>query len=95
MNSVAASLKVEGLVQGVGYRYFCHRKAKTLGLSGWVRNEPDRSVSVFVEGDRSLIESLIEDLKVGPHSSQVTNINIKWKVFTGAHLDFQIQMTHR
>jgi len=94
LNSVAVSLKIEGLVQGVGYRYFCQRKATTLGLTGWVRNEPDRSVSAFVEGDRSLIESLIADLKVGPHSSQVTNIHVEWKTFSGEHLDFQIRMSH-
>ncbi|MBI4720187.1 MAG: acylphosphatase, partial [Chitinivibrionia bacterium] len=61
LNSVGAHLRVCGLVQGVGYRYFCLRKALSLQLTGWVRNESDGSVSVLVEGDRGAIEALIED----------------------------------
>ena len=44
------SLKVRGKVQGVGYRASCSQVAKELDLSGWVRNLPDGSVEIQVEG---------------------------------------------
>ena len=40
MSSVGAELRVSGMVQGVGYRYFCYRKANDLGITGWVKNQP-------------------------------------------------------
>ncbi|MFQ6008548.1 MAG: acylphosphatase, partial [Candidatus Zixiibacteriota bacterium] len=65
MNSAGVQLRIQGVVQGVGYRYYCLRKAREFGLKGWVKNNPDGSVSVVAEGDRSLIEDLIKELKVG------------------------------
>ena len=41
---------VRGRVQGVGFRWFVEREAHILGISGWVRNNPDSSVEVFAMG---------------------------------------------
>lgn len=70
---------VEGLVQGVGFRWFVYRKAEVLGLTGWVRNLYNGSVEIEAEGDRSLLEELIKEVKVGPRSARVTNLTIEWK----------------
>ena len=69
---------VEGLVQGVGFRWYTARHAQTLGLQGFVRNLFDGSVEVEAEGDRSLLEELIAVLKVGPRSAHVRNLRIEW-----------------
>lgn len=75
---VRVHIVVEGLVQGVGFRWFTARHAQTLGLQGFVRNHFDGSVEVEAEGDRSLLEELIAVLKVGPRSAQVRNLRIEW-----------------
>ncbi|HUN65476.1 MAG TPA: acylphosphatase [Bacteroidota bacterium] len=75
---VRADIVVEGLVQGVGYRYFVARHAERYHLSGLVRNQPDGSVRVVVEGDRSSVENLVSDLKVGPRSAQVRDLRLTW-----------------
>lgn len=93
MSSVGASLKVLGHVQGVGYRYYCHRAAQKLGLTGWVKNMPDGSVEAYVEGERGDIESLIVELKLGPPSSSVSDVQVKFEKFSGEFVDFQIRMT--
>lgn len=90
MSSVAAELTVSGVVQGVGYRYFCHRRARDLNLTGWVKNNYDGSVSAYVEGDRGLIETFIVDLKTGPSSATVTDINVRWLPFTGKYHSFEV-----
>ncbi len=90
MSSVAAELLVRGLVQGVGYRYFCYRSATNLNLKGWAKNNPDRSVTAYVEGDRSAIEDFIKDIKIGPPSASVTDVIVKWSDFTGKYDSFDI-----
>jgi acylphosphatase len=67
-----------GLVQGVGYRWFVARRAQSLGLSGFVRNLYDGTVELEAEGERSLIEELIKESRVGPRSAQVTKLIIEW-----------------
>lgn len=48
-----------GRVQGVGFRYYAVNKANQLGLTGWVRNLPDETVEMEVEGTEQQIDELI------------------------------------
>lgn len=54
-----------GCVQGVGFRYRAYHAANLFGLTGWVRNDYDGSVTMEVQGDRSSIDSLLEKLGQG------------------------------
>ncbi|MDL1893071.1 acylphosphatase [Sphingobacteriales bacterium CHB3] len=77
--SVRVHIVVEGLVQGVGFRWFVLRKAESLGINGWVRNLYNGNVEIEAEADRSLLEEFIKEIKVGPRSAHVTNVRIEWK----------------
>jgi len=90
MSSVAAELVINGFVQGIGYRYFCYRKAVNLNLTGWVKNNPDGTVQTFVEGERGAIEAYIKELKIGPPASSVTDIKVKWYDYSGEYDKFNI-----
>ncbi|HIE31169.1 MAG TPA: acylphosphatase [Methanosarcinales archaeon] len=68
---------VTGRVQGVGFRYFTVRQAQNLGLSGWVRNLPDGRVEAAVQGHDNDVETLINLLRIGPASSEVTDVKIE------------------
>ena len=70
---------VEGLVQGVGFRWFVARRAQALGIRGFVNNLYDGNVEIEAEGDRSLLEELIGEVKRGPRSAHVTNLRLEWK----------------
>lgn len=48
-----------GRVQGVGFRYYAANKANQLGLTGWVKNLPDGTVEMEVQGEEPLIDQLI------------------------------------
>ncbi len=54
-----AVIRLYGIVQGVGMRYFIWREARKLGLNGFVRNLEDGSVEIVVEGDEERINSLV------------------------------------
>ena len=83
MSSVGALIEVSGVVQGVGYRYYCIRKARAMELAGWVRNNDNGSVSVMAEGERGIIEALVKELTIGPPASNVTDVRVLWQEFTG------------
>ncbi len=78
MNSCGVRLAISGVVQGVGYRYFVYRAATQMSLTGYTRNMPDGSVIVEAYGDRSQLEILIKELKVGPRSASVSAVDITW-----------------
>jgi len=91
VTSVGAELRVKGLVQGVGYRYFAVQRATTLGLTGWVCNEPDGSVLVLAEGDQGAISDLVSELKAGPASAAVSDVAVTWREFTGRYSSFDVR----
>ena len=65
---------VRGRVQGVGFRWFVEREAHTLGIAGWVRNNPDSSVEVFAMGSREQLAGLRSRLRAGPRAARVDDV---------------------
>lgn len=57
-------LRVEGVVQGVGFRPFVHGLATRLGLAGCVRNDV-RGVLIEVEGDAEAVGAFVAQLRSG------------------------------
>lgn len=88
---VRAHIVVEGLVQGVGFRWFTARRAQALGVRGFVRNLMNGSVEIAAEGERSLVEELIAALKVGPRSAHVRDLHIEWRTPEQETRDFEIR----
>jgi acylphosphatase len=84
---------VEGRVQGVGFRYFVVEMAELLGLYGWVRNRWDETVEVVAEGERAVLEKLLEALKRGPRSAFVSNVKVDWEKPSGEFHHFRVAMT--
>lgn len=68
-------LKIEGRVQGVGFRHFTKQNALSFDLKGWVKNLPDGSVEVVVSGARDNVEEMIGRLKKGPITAQVSSVD--------------------
>ena len=88
---VCVEIYVRGRVQGVNYRAFTQEAAKRLGLSGYCRNLPDGRVEVRAEGERDLIENLIERLRVGPSRARVDDLEIVWKPAENTTGEFSIR----
>ena len=80
-----------GLVQGVGFRYFVYGKAKELELVGFVKNQYDGTVLTVVEGEKSKIEILFDQLRIGPMHSDVRDIKISWKAYSAEFANFEIR----
>jgi len=67
---------VRGRVQGVGFRWFVEREAHLLGVSGWVRNNPDGSVEVLAQGTPEQLAGLHGRLREGPRASRVEDVQV-------------------
>ena len=81
---------VEGMVQGVGFRYFVINYAEELQLTGWVRNLWDGRVEVMAEGPRTALETLHKHLQEGPRGAQVTKVDVQWQAATNEFKDFRV-----
>ena len=88
---VRAEIIVNGLVQGVGFRYFVYSKADNLGLNGYVKNFYTGEVYTVVEGEKYLIEDFFEKIKIGPMSAHVKNASINWTEPTYEFTRFEIR----
>lgn len=88
-----ASLRatVRGRVHGVFYRAFVESCAGELQLTGCVRNQPDGSVEVWVEGERQKLEKLVERLKTGPPAARVEDVLVEWAEYTGEFSGFSVR----
>jgi acylphosphatase len=71
---VARRVIVRGRVQGVGYRYAMIEAARTLRVSGWVRNRRDGTVEALVQGEPEAVEHLLAWCHSGPPSARVTAV---------------------
>jgi acylphosphatase len=69
-------VRLEGRVQGVGFRYWTERAASDLGLDGWVRNRRDGGVEAVFSGDADRVTEMLERAKQGPPSARVDFVKV-------------------
>jgi acylphosphatase len=65
------SIIVSGKVQGVFYRASTEKEAKKIGVTGFVRNEPNGNVYIEAQGTEAQLEELIKWCKRGPERARV------------------------
>ena len=74
----------------VMFRDFAKRKARGLGLTGFVKNSADGSVGIVAEGDENALRQFIELLREGPLFARVENIMIDWEKPSFEFTSFEI-----
>ena len=80
----AVSVRVDGRVQGVWFRWYAVEEAERLGVRGWIRNEPDESVSGHFEGPADAVDALVAWCGRGPSSASVHHVAVTPARTTGA-----------
>ena len=70
-------IRVTGRVQGVWYRGWTVDQARSLGLSGWVRNRRDGSVEILAEGSDEAIAELVRRCHDGPPAARVERVEVE------------------
>src|SRR5690348_208234 len=73
----ACSIRVRGIVQGVGFRPFVYRLAEVHCLAGWVLNG-DHGVEIFLEGEETALSAFTQDLKTQvPPAAHISEIDVQ------------------
>lgn len=70
-------LRIKGKVQGVWYRASARRKAEELGLSGYVRNEPNGAVYAEAEGEEASLQAFVRWCEEGPEQARVEQVDVE------------------
>ena len=84
-------IRVEGHVQGIGYRAFAQRHAVRLGISGHASNRPDGLVEIIAQGDNASVTIFIDLLRQGPDPGTVRNLTTIERTPAATHDGFKIR----
>jgi acylphosphatase len=90
MSQIRVRLVIEGRVQGVWFRESTRRQAVSLGVNGWVRNKPERTVEVLAEGPEDAVRKLISWCHRGPSAASVTRVQETEEAWNGEFDSFEI-----
>lgn len=82
---------VSGMVQGVFFRYHTRELAQRLGVHGWVRNTRDDQVEAVFEGEKEVVERMLNFCRRGPSGARVTNVEVKRENYRGEFSGFEVR----
>ncbi len=86
----AVEIVVAGRVQGVAFRWQANEEAERLGVTGWVRNEPDGTVRCHAEGSAQAIDRFVDWCRRGPRFAVVDRVDVR-EVEPAGHGSFEIK----
>lgn len=82
---------VSGKVQGVGYRAFVESVARERGVTGWVKNNPEKgTVEVLFQGIPDVLKECTLDLHIGSVLSRVESVAVDWRTPKEQFDDFKV-----
>lgn len=87
---IAKRMTVIGKVQGVYFRASTKQQAYLKDLRGWVRNHPDGSVEIHVEGKTDNVYQLVDWAQTGPRLAEVIQVKVSSSTLEG-YQDFEIR----
>ena len=73
---VGRKLRIYGRVQGVFFRQWSIDQARSLGVSGWIRNRSDGSVEAHLAGEESAVSQMVEHMRRAPPQAMVENVTV-------------------
>ncbi len=85
-----AHVFIHGDVVKVGFREWTRRQAKSLHLSGWVKNTQTQEVEAVFEGEEENVKEMVDKCYDGPDVSWVEKVDVTWEEETGEFEGFEV-----
>jgi acylphosphatase len=82
---------ISGRVQGVAFRHYTMKTARSLHLRGWVRNLDDGRVEAVFEGDDDPVDAMLAWCRKGPSLAHVHHVDTREEPYSGLFEDFEIR----
>ena len=90
MTVARAHVFVAGRVQGVFFRESLRRRARELGVRGYVRNLPDGRVEAVFEGEEGAVQGAVRYTRAGPGLARVTEVDVREEPYCGEFDAFEV-----
>lgn len=90
MAKARAHLLISGHVQGVFFRDSMRERARSLAVTGWVRNTSEGQVEAVLEGERDAVDQLIAWSRHGPPGAHVEDVDVQSEPYVGEFRSFEI-----
>lgn len=91
MANKCAHVLVEGKVQGVFFRNTARDTAKSLKVTGWIRNRQDGKVELLLEGDEIALDEMVEWCRQGPPGALIAGLEVEPQAYSGEFKQFRIR----
>ena len=88
---VRIHVRIEGRVQGVGFRWSAVEEARRLRLTGWVRNTLEGGVEAVAEGSRDAVDRFLAWCHEGPRMARVEAVRDREEPATDEFESFEIR----
>lgn len=88
---IKAKVSISGEVQGVFFRSSTREMARSLGLTGYVRNTPDGRVEAVFEGPGDAVRRAVDWCYQGPAGATVSSVDVNWDESSESFTSFSIQ----
>lgn len=85
------SLKIFGKVQGVFFRSFAKKQADEAGIFGWIKNNPDGSVSLEAEGGEDVLKKFLKQMEKGSPKAEVKDVWEEWSDDLDLYEKFEVR----
>ena len=76
MSAIRRRWRFTGTVQGVGFRYYARAAALHLGLTGWVANNWDGSVTLEAQGTRAALDELVPTIERADRWARIEGVEV-------------------
>ncbi len=89
---VQIHIEIHGMVQGVSFRKWTKRLADKHSVCGWVRNTPQKTVEIVVQGTREQLTVFKNDIisRGGPRIAWIDNVQVYEEPSTQLYTSFEI-----
>ena len=85
-----AEVVVSGRVQGVWFRGTACEQARSLELTGWVKNRWDGKVEAVFEGPADDVRRMVSWCHRGPRLARIESVEVEWKEPSGEFDRFSV-----
>jgi acylphosphatase len=90
-DKIRAHISVLGRVQGVFFRANTKKKAKKLGVKGWVKNLKNGQIEAIFEGEKTKVEEMVDWARRGPAFAKVDYLKVSWDDCKDEFEDFNVE----
>ncbi|MBM3233543.1 acylphosphatase [Candidatus Pacearchaeota archaeon] len=86
----AVRVYYKGIVHGIFLRQFFKENADKRNLKGFVRNLEDGRVEAFLQGEKEMVDEMIEVCRIGPRHSQTKSVDVKEEKWQDDFTEFKV-----